>query len=127
MNSDKMPKNMVSDNGLHCQKFLFKIEPEDQWSCNAHLTPGLGQGERFVLFHNFKHAYSSRAWAYNHLVQVLAAFKAFIISIILYQFQKIPFASLFYDILFYFIHVYIAPGQGETNLGDNIFDGNRKV
>ena len=35
--------------------------------------------------------------------------------------RKIPFASyiILYDILFYFIHVYIAPGQGETTLGDN--------
>ena len=34
--------------------------------------------------------------------------------------RKIPFASYsLYDILFYFIHVYIAPGQEETTLGDN--------
>ena len=50
-------------------------------------------------------------------------FKAFIISIILYQFQKDPFCLIIlYDILFYFIHVYIAPGQGKTTLGDNFFD-----
>ena len=35
--------------------------------------------------------------------------------------RKIPFASyiILYDILFYFIHVYIARGQEETTLGDN--------
>ena len=62
------------------------------------------------------------------------------ISIILYQFQEDPFClTILYDILFYFIHVYIAQGQGETTnvyiaqgqgettLGDNIFYENRKV
>ena len=35
--------------------------------------------------------------------------------------RKIPFASyiILYDILFYFIHVYIASGQEETTLEDN--------
>ena len=35
--------------------------------------------------------------------------------------RKIPFALyiIWYDILFYFIHVYIAPGQEEITLGDN--------
>ena len=54
-------------------------------------------------------------------------FKVFIIPIILYQFQKDPFwLIILYDILFYFIHVYIVPGQGQTTLGD-IFYGSRKV
>ena len=37
--------------------------------------------------------------------------------------RKIPFAALFYfvDILFYFIHVYIAPGKEETSLGTFFF------
>ena len=47
-------------------------------------------------------------------------FKPFVIPIILYQFQKDPFCLIIlYDILFYFIHVDIAPGQEETTLGDN--------
>ena len=47
-------------------------------------------------------------------------FKAFIILIILYQFQKDPFCLIIlYDILFYFIYIYKAPGQEETPLGDN--------
>ena len=33
----------------------------------------LGRERNFALFHNFKHVYSPRAWAYNHLVQVLAS------------------------------------------------------
>ena len=38
----------------------------------------------------------------------------------MYQSQKDPFCLIIlYDILFYFIHVHIAPGQGETALGDN--------
>ena len=48
-------------------------------------------------------------------------FKTFIIPIILYQFPKDPFCLIIlymYDILFYFIHVYKAPGQEETTLGD---------
>ena len=55
--------------------------------------------------------------------------KAFIIPIILYQFQKDPFCLiiLLYDILFYYIHVYKAPEQEETTLGDNYFDASRKV
>ena len=55
-------------------------------------------------------------------------FKAFVIPIILYRLQKDPFCLIIlYDILFYFIHVYIAPGQEETTLVDNFFDGSRKV
>ena len=53
-------------------------------------------------------------------------FKAFIIPIILYQFQKNPFCLIIlYDILFYFIHV--PQGKRRQPLGDNFFDGNRKV
>ena len=49
-------------------------------------------------------------------------FKAFVIPIILYQFQKDPFCLIIlYDILFYFMHIYIAPGQEETTLGDIFF------
>ena len=38
--------------------------------------------------------------------------------------RKSPFASLVYDILFYFIHthVYTAQEQEETTLADNFFD-----
>ena len=49
-------------------------------------------------------------------------FKAFIISIILYQFQKDPFCLIIlYDIFFYFIHIYIAQWQGDTTLRDKFF------
>ena len=49
-------------------------------------------------------------------------FKAFISPIILYQFQKDSFCLIIlYDILFYLIHVYIAPGHEKTTLGDNCF------
>ena len=34
---------------------------------------------------------------------------------------------ILYYILFYFIHVYIVPGQEEITLGDNCFDASRKV
>ena len=55
-------------------------------------------------------------------------FKAFIIPIILYKFQKDPFCLIIlYDVLFYFIHAYIATGKEETNLGDTYSDGSRKV
>ena len=38
------------------------------------------------------------------------------------MFQKNQFSLIIlYDILFYFIHVYITPGQEETTLGDNPF------
>ena len=40
----------------------------------------------------------------------------------LYQFQKDPFClNISYDILFYFICIYIAPAQGETTLGESFF------
>ena len=46
-------------------------------------------------------------------------FKDFVIPIILYQFQKETFCLIIlYDILFYFIHVYIAPRQEKTTFGD---------
>ena len=49
-------------------------------------------------------------------------FKAFIIPIILYQFQKDHFCLIIlYDILLYFIYVYIAPLQEETILWDIFF------
>ena len=55
-------------------------------------------------------------------------FKAFIIPITLYQFQKDPFyLIMLYDILFYFIHVYKAPGQEEATLEVNFVDASRKV
>ena len=71
---------------------------------------------------------SSRAWAYNHWYTFWQHFKASTVPIILYQFQKDPLClTILYDILFYFIHVHKAPGQEETILGDNFFDGSRKV
>ena len=92
---------------------LYNLSPiqkhqEQIWSYHKIVTvnPGSSFGK------------SPRAWAYNHLVQVLTAF---IIPIILYQFQKDPFCHIIlYAILFYFIHVYKAPGQDETTLGDNV-------
>ena len=80
------------------------------WFCHvaAHIAPGHGHTTTWYKF-----------WQ---------QFKAFIVPIILYQFQKDPFCLIIlYDILFYFIHVYITPGQEETNLGDKFFDGSRKV
>ena len=53
-------------------------------------------------------------------IQLRQHFKAFLIPIILYQFQKDPFCLIIlYNILFYIIHVYKAPGQEETTLVDN--------
>ena len=57
--------------------------------------------------------------------------KLFITPIILYQFQKDPFCLIIlyvwymYFVLFHTC-IYIAPGQVETTLGDNCFDGSRK-
>ena len=41
--------------------------------------------------------------------------------------RKIPFFLIILYILFYFIHVYKAPWQEETTLGDNFFDASRMV
>ena len=103
-------------------------EPEDQQSCNAHLPPGPVQTlERETLQFNMHtapgHGHTTTCYKFwQH-------FKAFIIPIILcMQLQKDPFCLIIlYYILFYFIHVYIAPGQGKRTLGDNFFDGSRKV
>ena len=50
-------------------------------------------------------------------------FKAFIIPIILYQFQKDPFCLIILCVIlfYYIIHVDIAPGQEETTLRDPFF------
>ena len=55
---------------------------------------------------------SPRTLAYNTRYKFWQHFKAFITPIILYQFQNDPFClTVLYDILFYFMHVYIAPGN----------------
>ena len=55
-------------------------------------------------------------------------FKAFIIPIILYQFQKDPFCLIIlYDILFYFKHVYIVLGRGKITPWGQNFDVDRKA
>ena len=83
----------------------------------------LGRERDFAII--FKHVGHGHTTTWYKFWQ---QFKAFSIPIILYQFQKDPFCLIIlYDILFYFIHVYIAPGQGETTLGDNFFDGSRKI
>ena len=54
-------------------------------------------------------------------------FRAFIFLSFIYQFRKDPFCLIILYILFYFLHVYTAPGQEETTLGDNCFDGSKKI
>ena len=89
----------------------------------AHLTAGSGQGEIFDTFSQFQTCISPRAWATGQTTtwyKFWQHFKAFIIPIILYQFQKDPICLIIlYDILFYFIDVYIAQGQEKTTLGNN--------
>ena len=57
------PDKVVRDS----RNLVYKLKPEDQRSYNTHLTARLGWERNVVLFHNFKHVYSPRAWAYNHL------------------------------------------------------------
>ena len=75
---------------------------------------------------NPRSSFEKRPWAIGHTTtwyKFWQRFKAFFYIIILYQFQKDPFCLIIlYDILFfffYFVHVYKAPGQKETTLGDN--------
>ena len=99
---------------------LYKLSPIQKhqkqiWSCHKN---GHGQGQPRVIIWKkaLGHGYST------NLNKFWQHFKAFIIPIILYQFQKHPFCLIIvYDILFYFIHVYKAPGQEETTLGDNFW------
>ena len=96
------------------------VKPEDQRSYKAHLTLGPGKGERFCIF--FQTCIEPQGMGIQPLgtssgsILKLSLFPSFCTSS-----RKIPSASLFYDILFYF------PGQGETTLEDNCFDGSRKV
>ena len=107
------PKN----NGIG-EIFNGIVKPEGQRSCNAHLTPGPGQGERFCTVSQFQtgHVYTITWYKFwEH-------FKAFIISITLYQFQKDLFCLIIlYDILFYFVHVHIAKWHGRQPLGTIFF------
>ena len=95
---------------------LYKLSPiqkhqEQIWPCNKN-----GQGQPRVIIWKKPQGMG---------IQPLGTSSgrlAFIIPIILYQFQKDPFCLIIlYDILFYFIHVYKAPGQEETTLGDIFF------
>ena len=56
-------------------------------------------------------------------------FKAFVIPIILYQFQKDPFCLIILYGIFisYMCRAYLALGQDETIIGDNFVDGSRKA
>ena len=59
---------------------------------------------------------SPRAWAYNHLVQVLAALLLF--PSFCTRSRKIPFASLFYMIFCFISYMYIKPqGKKRQPLG----------
>ena len=87
--------------------------PDDQRSCKAHLTLGPGLGERFCTFSN-----TFIATGHGHTTtwyKFWQHFKTFIIPVP----ERSFLPHYLYDILFYFIHVNIAPGQGETTLEDN--------
>ena len=91
------------------------------WNCEKvqNLSPCLGPGVRWALYIAPGHGHTTTWYKFwQH-------FKALIISIILYQFQKDPFCLrllyMFFFFKFYFIHVYIAQGKAETTLGDNLF------
>ena len=78
-------------------KLNFKIcdkEPEDQRSCNTHVTPGPDRERDFAFFHNFKHVYSPSAYkpfgTSSVSILKLLLFPSFCTSS-----RKIPFASLF--------------------------------
>ena len=79
----------------------------------------LGRERDFALLHNFKLYMASwhrQTYIWYKFWQHL---KAFIIFIILYQFQKDPFCLIvfIYDILFYFIHVWSLRARGDNPCG----------
>ena len=75
----------------------------------------LGQPMVIIWKKATRHRHTGTTW-----YQFWQHFKAFIIPNILYPFQKDPFCLIILDDIFlYFIHVYIAPGQEETTIGDN--------
>ena len=108
---------------------IKELKPEDHWSFISHLSAqdnleiqALSMLYKLSGRNNFNAVIkmvkinlrssfekSPRAWA-TTWYKFWQHFKAFIIPIILYQFQKDPFCLIIlYDILFYFI-----PGQEET-------------
>ena len=97
---------------------LYKLSPiqehqEQIWTCHKKVKVNPGS------------SFEKQAPGHGHTTtwyKFREHFKAFIIPIILYQFQKDAFCLIIlYDNLFYFIHVYKAPGQEETILGDMFF------
>ena len=118
----------ICKRGLKCQRVMLTDMPN--WENKVMLTwyLVLCRERDFALFHNFKlyiapmHGHTTTWYKFRQ------HFKAFIISIILYQFRKDPFCLIILCYtLFYFIHVHIAQGRGETTCWDNFFDGSRKV
>ena len=99
---------------MQAHSMLYKLSTiqkhqEQIWPCHKN-----GQGQPRVIIWK-------KAPGHGHTTtwyKFWQTFKAFIIPTILYQFQKDPFCLIIlYDIVFYFIHVYKAPGQEETSLG----------
>ena len=90
-----------------------------------------GSGELKKVMVNPGSSFEKKAQWHGHTTtwyKFWQQFKAFIIPTILYQFQKDSFCLIIlYDILFYFIHVYIIPGQEERQPLRTFFYGSRKV
>ena len=87
-------------------------EPEDQWSCNADLTPCPGSG---IYFNAIIHIYSPIAGADNPLGTNFDVNRK--------PLSLCPFVASFKTIstrFFMFFHMYIAPGRGRQYIGDKI-------
>ena len=108
--SDKKlkPGPLVRFAHLSAEDMLNYQHQEQIWPCHKN-----GQGQPRVIIWK-------KAPGHGHTItwyKFWQHFIAFIIPIILYQFQKDPFCFIIcYDILFYFIHEYKAPRQEETTL-----------
>ena len=101
---------------------LYKLSPiqkHQETNLNCHKN---GQGQPRVIISKKKKKKKSPGLGHTTTwYKFWQHFKAFISPIILYQFQKDPFCLIIlYDILFYFIHVYIGSGQEKTTLEDNV-------
>ena len=84
-------------------------------SCNAHLSPGPGQGERFCIFSQFQTSIGMG-------IQPLGTSSGSILKLLLFpsfctSSRKIPFAS-FYMIFCFISYMNIKPqGKGRQSLG----------
>ena len=110
------------------QKFNVNRTALSFWPFVASLKKSLLSLILFIFLNVFMHVYSPRPGADNPLVtKFWRQQKAQITLTISSKFQNDLFAFWFYTHLLIILHMYIAPGQEQTNPWGNNFDVNIKL